>query len=222
MSRVLKVVNWDEYQLSDRHKRRLARQPDPWLPLWIDKWLFGSTRYELTPAERSVWIDLLVMAQKNNGYIMANKLTPYPVPPLAAFLKIPKTLLERTIEKCTSPDIDKLRWVEFAKKDKASGKADTMSGKADARREETKRDKTRREDVPVTFAMDWLKDKAKRGELDVLNKDGSFSVRKLQKIILSKEDADTAFARQVLKHLKGQATPAQAAKGVRDDDSNKE
>ncbi len=71
-----------------------------WIPLYIDKWLWGSTRIELQPDERSVWIDLLVIGAKDEGYIRANEGCPYPPDQLAGMLRIPLELLQRTLEKC--------------------------------------------------------------------------------------------------------------------------
>jgi len=71
-----------------------------WIPLYIDKWLFGSTRIELSPEERSVWIDLLALAAKDDGHIRANEGIPYPLDQLAGLLRIPEALLKRTITKC--------------------------------------------------------------------------------------------------------------------------
>jgi len=73
-----------------------------WIPLWIDKWIFGSTRIELQPDERSVWIDLMAIASKDNGFIRANPKTPYPPQQLAGLLYISEELLHRTIQKCIS------------------------------------------------------------------------------------------------------------------------
>lgn len=71
-----------------------------WIPLYIDKWLFGSTRIELSPEERGVWIDLLALAAKDDGHIRANERIPYPLDQLAGLLRIPEALLKRTITKC--------------------------------------------------------------------------------------------------------------------------
>jgi len=71
-----------------------------WIPFWVDKWLFGSTRLELEPDERSVWLDLLALASKNEGYIRANETTPYHSSQLAGLLVITEELLKRTIDKC--------------------------------------------------------------------------------------------------------------------------
>ncbi len=76
------------------------KKPLPWIPFWVDKWLFGSTRIELAADERSVWLDLLAIASKNDGYIRANEETPYLPSQLAGLLVIDVKLLNRTIEKC--------------------------------------------------------------------------------------------------------------------------
>lgn len=71
-----------------------------WIPLYIDKWIFGSTRIELAPDERGVFIDLLCLAAKDKGYIRANETIGYLPRQLAGLLNIPEELLLRTIEKC--------------------------------------------------------------------------------------------------------------------------
>ena len=53
------------------------RKVDPWFPFWVDKWLFGSTRIELEPDERGVFVDLLSLSKKDSGYIRANEGVPY-------------------------------------------------------------------------------------------------------------------------------------------------
>ncbi|MGA2363525.1 MAG: hypothetical protein ABSG73_13850 [Candidatus Aminicenantales bacterium] len=73
-----------------------------WIPLWRDKWLQGSTRFELLPDERSVFIDLLCMAGGDDGFIRANPETPYPDRYLANLLNIDIELWERTVRKCVS------------------------------------------------------------------------------------------------------------------------
>ena len=71
-----------------------------WIPLYVDKWLWGSTRIELGPDERGVWVDLMALAGKDDGYIRANEGVPYASQQLAGMLCISIELLERTIEKC--------------------------------------------------------------------------------------------------------------------------
>lgn len=72
----------------------------PWFPLWIDKWLFGSTRHELEPDERSIWLDLMAVSWKDKGYVRANAGIPYPPQQLAGMLCVSVELLLKTVEKC--------------------------------------------------------------------------------------------------------------------------
>ncbi len=78
----------------------MKKESQPWIPFWVDRWLFGSTRIELAPDERSVWIDLLAIAAKHIGFIHANEQTPYSNQQLAGLLVIPEELLLRTLAKC--------------------------------------------------------------------------------------------------------------------------
>lgn len=78
-----------------------------WYPFWIDKWLFGSTRHELIVKEgdvvhdlRGIFIDLLTLSKKDQGYIRANDSTPYPLEQLAGMFCVPLDLLKRTIAIC--------------------------------------------------------------------------------------------------------------------------
>jgi hypothetical protein len=66
-------------------------------------WLTGSIRQQLTPAERSVWADLLAMANESRfrGVVCRAKGIPYPREYLASYLDIPVELLNSTIEKCS-------------------------------------------------------------------------------------------------------------------------
>ena len=71
-----------------------------WFPMWRNKWLQGSTRFELDPDERSVFVDFLCLGAADDGFIRANPTTPYPIKYLAVILQVPEELLVRTIEKC--------------------------------------------------------------------------------------------------------------------------
>ncbi|GAH77353.1 unnamed protein product, partial [marine sediment metagenome] len=123
-------------------------------------WLFGSTRLELEPDERSVWIDLLALSKKDNGYIRANEGMPYPDSQLSGMLNIKEELLKRTICKCLSKKVKKLERLkdgtlfvvsqatgdyELSKrykrmlKEKTSAKAEHTSAKAEPKRREEKR-----------------------------------------------------------------------------------
>lgn len=70
-----------------------------WFPFWVDKWIFGSMRIECTLEERAIWVDLLALASKDDGYIRANEETPYPIKQLAGMLMIPEKTLSNAIEK---------------------------------------------------------------------------------------------------------------------------
>jgi len=70
-----------------------------WIPFWVDKWIFGSMRIEFEPAERAIWVDLLALAAKDDGWIRANEETPYLLTQLAGLLVYPEDLFSRAIEK---------------------------------------------------------------------------------------------------------------------------
>ena len=36
-----------------------------WVKLWVDEWLAGTTRFELSERQRAIWIDLIAMAGKS-------------------------------------------------------------------------------------------------------------------------------------------------------------
>ncbi len=73
-----------------------------WVKLWVTGWLHGSIRWQLDPAERGVWADLLCLAGEcgQEGKICDNDGRPYPRDFLASQLHIPQTLLDQTIAKC--------------------------------------------------------------------------------------------------------------------------
>jgi hypothetical protein len=145
---------------------------DLWFPVWVDKWLFGSTRIELQPDERSVFFDLIVLSKKDDGYIRANKAVPYLENQLCGFLNIAPELLKRTLEKCIKAkkikkladgtlfilshvvyqlsERQKRRLSIWGKKaDIMAGKADIMAGKADimAGKADTRGEDIRGEDI---------------------------------------------------------------------------
>jgi len=83
----------------------IKKIPDQlWFPFWVDKWIFGSMRLEFNAEERAVWIDLMALAAKDNGYIRANEVTPYPAQQLAGMLRYPEDLFAKTIEKFVEKD----------------------------------------------------------------------------------------------------------------------
>ena len=76
------------------------KQPLPWVPWRVDSWLFGSSRHELSRAQRADFLDLVLLAAKDSGYIRANEMTPYPIAQLAGLLCVEPAEIEETIEVC--------------------------------------------------------------------------------------------------------------------------
>jgi len=85
------------------------RTGDDWFPFWIDKWLLGSTRDELTIEQCAIWVDFLALSYKDEGYIRANEGIPYPIKRLSGLLNRPVKLIQQTIDRCLEPEINKLR-----------------------------------------------------------------------------------------------------------------
>lgn len=85
------------------------RTGDDWFPFWIDKWLLGSTRDELTIEQCAVWVDFLALSYKDEGYIRANEGSPYPIKRLSGLLNRPVKLIQQTIDRCLEEKINKLR-----------------------------------------------------------------------------------------------------------------
>jgi len=72
-----------------------------WIKIFTEEWLSGSLRFENTPAERGLWIDILTLAgrSRNPGMIQSNPTTPYPIWRLASMLEISSNFLKETLEK---------------------------------------------------------------------------------------------------------------------------
>ncbi len=73
-----------------------------WVKLFIGGWLHGSIRWQLEPAERGTWADLIAMAGEcgMDGRICDNDGRPFPILFIANQLNIPIELLGSTIAKC--------------------------------------------------------------------------------------------------------------------------
>lgn len=76
--------------------------PPPWFKVYSHKVLAGSIRFDLSPAERSVWFDLLSFANESpvRGIVCASKGIPFPLAYLASVLQVPLELIENTLAKC--------------------------------------------------------------------------------------------------------------------------
>jgi len=75
-----------------------------WIKLWTKEWLDGTIRFDLTPEERSIWVDLLALAGDSRvpGIIQSGKNSPFPHSYLASRLQISVDLFETTIAKLIS------------------------------------------------------------------------------------------------------------------------
>jgi len=78
-----------------------------WIKLWTTEWLTGTTRFELNPAERSIFVDFLILAviSRYPGVICAGKYEDgrfrgYPLRWLSGVLNATPKLILSTIEKC--------------------------------------------------------------------------------------------------------------------------
>lgn len=76
------------------------KKPLTWVPWYVDAWIFGSSRIELTRAQRSDFLDLVLLSGKDDGFVRANPVTPYPLAQLAGLLCIDPADLEETIKRC--------------------------------------------------------------------------------------------------------------------------
>ncbi len=72
-----------------------------WIKLWIKESLLGTIREDLTPDERSVWYDFLLLAGNSRvpGTICSNESTPLPIKRIAGILNTSEALIERGIKK---------------------------------------------------------------------------------------------------------------------------
>ena len=72
-----------------------------WIKLWIKESLLGTIREDLTPDERSLWYDFLLLAGNSRipGIICANEDAPLPIIRIAGILNVPTELVTRGIEK---------------------------------------------------------------------------------------------------------------------------
>jgi len=73
-----------------------------WVKFHIAGWLHGSIRWQLDPAERGVWADIIVLAGERlmGGKICDNDGKAFPFDFIASQLHIPLDLFEQTIAKC--------------------------------------------------------------------------------------------------------------------------
>lgn len=100
-----------------------ARWRRTWVKMWVNECLEGSIRFDFSPAERSIWYDLILMAGRCRvpGIISANSNTPYPHSYIAGLLNVPIDLFESTLKKCeasgrvkeTKAGIELINWEHY-------------------------------------------------------------------------------------------------------------
>jgi len=83
-----------------------ANRDMPWFKMWGNDYINGTTRSELDPAERSVWVDLLALASisPNKGVVALGDNVPYPQKTLADMLKVPLGVLKSSLTKLVKYD----------------------------------------------------------------------------------------------------------------------
>jgi hypothetical protein len=76
-----------------------------WVKLWVNEWLDGTTRFELTAPQRLLWVDLLALAGRSRfpGYVYAGegeggKRVGYPVAYLAGVLQMDEAALNNALK----------------------------------------------------------------------------------------------------------------------------
>jgi len=84
----------------------LSRWRRTWVKLWVNECLTGTIRFDLTPEERSVWYDLIILAGqcRQPGVLASNEKYPFPHNYIAGILNIPLKLLEQSLEKFKKSD----------------------------------------------------------------------------------------------------------------------
>jgi len=77
-----------------------------WVKLWVDEWLQGTTRFELSERQRAIWIDLIAMAGKSRfpGIVASGKYEDgfrgYPISYLAGSLVYTEVDFREALEIC--------------------------------------------------------------------------------------------------------------------------
>ncbi len=89
-------------------KKRLREGRHTWVKLWCEQWLTGSTRFELSPIQRAIWIDFLALGgrSKTPGIIAASlipeSLRGYPLKWLAGILMVSEAEVEEALNQFTA------------------------------------------------------------------------------------------------------------------------
>lgn len=72
--------------------------------MWVNEWLTGTVRFQLTASQRGIWADLLALAgaSRHPGFIVAGetngKLDPYPMDYLCGLFRCDEEFLKKTLK----------------------------------------------------------------------------------------------------------------------------
>lgn len=77
-----------------------------WVKLWTNDWLSGSLRFDMTPIQRSIFLDLIALANesRDRGFIRANPNRPYPHSWIASKLNVSLEEFEEALAVCIAQD----------------------------------------------------------------------------------------------------------------------
>jgi len=72
-----------------------------WVKLWVEECLSGTIRFNLTPEERSIWYDLIVLGGRCRvpGKISANENIAFPHSYIAGIFNVPERLFNQALDK---------------------------------------------------------------------------------------------------------------------------
>jgi hypothetical protein len=94
----------------ERMKEPYKSKGRSWIKLWVPEWLDGTTRYEMSGAQRAFWVDLLTMAGRSRvpGVVCAGdnkgKLFGYPLSRYTGILNDPSVDILETFKLFESQD----------------------------------------------------------------------------------------------------------------------
>jgi hypothetical protein len=197
-----------------------------WYPFWTDKWLWGSTRHELIVEDedgklfdlRGIYVDLLTLSKKDDGFIRANETTPYPHEQLAGMFCVPLDRLKQCIEICLHPEVEKLReplpgiyyipsTADYelseryirqisTEKDNSAGKEEQCAEKAESIIEYNRKEKNIKEDIYIHWIQKLIQErllqvsklKTQPTLKDCLDLEGSFPAEKIREILWKMEN----------------------------------
>lgn len=228
---ILHIVDYEKGDLSARQKRRLdpnrKRGEYPWFPVYFEEVLSGPGLDELTWEEFGLWMALRCLGERGDppGYFCANKSIPWGIAYIAGALHLfpsdtqmqnnqaahaIKTNLDKLrstighlldikfLELVTLGTLLPLEWTTMAKN--LDYPVPSMSGVSDARRERRERGE-RGEKLSFELSLEYLRDAEKKDGLDIRNKDGSLSIKKVKALLVKAPEEERPFLVNAIKQF---------------------